>query len=76
MSSGADPEKTLVSVSFEIFGVAKHVPEGSVQKSWGSGGALNPLVGYRGRSPLEALDFIVSEGPELAYLVTSQLLSG
>ena len=42
----------------EISGVAKHAPEGSVVLSWGPGGALNPL---------EATDFIVSEGPELAY---------
>ena len=55
--TGADPEKTLVSVSFEIFGVAKHAPEGSVQKSWGPGGALNPLVGVQGAKPLESYGF-------------------
>ena len=64
MSSGADPEKTLVSVSFEIFGVAKHAPEGSVQKSWGPGGALNPLVGARRRIPRKVFDFTVLEAPK------------
>ena len=61
--AGADPEKTLVSVSFEILGVAKHAPEGSVQKSWDPGGALNPLVGVQGAKPLESYGLAL-EGPE------------